>query len=541
MKIIIQKYKIAILILLAVIFTLWFSFPSRLFDCTHSTVLFDRNGVLLSASVAYDQQWRFPPAGKIPEKFTKSVVNFEDKRFFSHCGIDAAAIARAAILDIRKRRIVSGGSTISMQVIRLSRDGKSRTFIEKFIEMILAFRLELSHSKNEILSLYCSYAPFGGNVVGLEAASWRYFGCEPAKLSWAESAMLAVLPNSPSLIHLGKNRERLLSKRNLLLRKLYNKSVIDSMTYKLSTQEPLPVNPKPLPRLAPHLLDRINKDIMLSDTRKQPSVSRIISTIDVSLQKRVSENLNRHIANLSGNGIHNGAVIILDVKTGTVLAYAGNVTNDTIRENDASVDIITAPRSTGSILKPFLYASELESGELFPDQLVADIPMRIGGFAPQNFNRGFDGAVPASDALARSLNIPAVWMLQDYGIDRFYAVLKSIGMTTLHRKAQDYGLTLILGGAEGTLWDITGMYAGLARVVNNFFTNNNEYPFFQPSLVNEQDDKKGFKPGNTTQPPIGAGAAWLTLEAMQEVTRPEEESAWEYFTSSHRIAWKTGD
>lgn len=528
---------LSVMILSAVITR--FSLPSPLFDSPLSTVLFDKDGVLLSASTALDQQWRFPPSGEIPYKFRKSVINFEDKRFYLHLGVDPAALFRAAILDLRAKKIVSGGSTISMQVIRLSRPGKSRTIFEKIIEMTLAFGLELSYSKKEILSLYASYAPFGGNVVGLEAASWRYFGCSPGKLSWSESACLAVLPNAPSLVRPGKNRGILLRKRDALLKLLYKRGVVDSSTCSLALKEPLPSEPFPLPRLAPHLLDRVVVERRMTKNKKVDVGSRVNTTLIASLQTAVSGLVDKHISNLSGNEIHNAAALILDVPTGNVLAYVGNVSGSAGTDKCQAVDIITAPRSTGSILKPFLYAAKLQSGEMLPDQLVPDIPMRIGGFAPENFNRSFDGAVPASAALARSLNVPAVWMLQDYGVDRFYALLKSIGMTTLNRKGEDYGLTLILGGAEGTLWDITGMYAGLARCVTSYFNNDDDLTFFPPHFTNigtEPDSKKQ----RSSSVIIGAGTAWLTLKALLEVRRPEEESAWEYYSSSRRISWKTG-
>ncbi len=223
------------------------------FDDPYSTVMEDREGKLLGALIADDGQWRFPPPDSIPERMQKCIILFEDKNFRYHPGVDMLALVRAMCLNIKHRKIVSGGSTISMQVIRMMRKGKARTLWEKAIEMTLAFRLEMICSKDEILSMYLSHAPFGGNVVGLEAASWRYFGCIPAELTWADAATLAVLPNAPSIIHPGRNREELREKRNGLLDRLLEKKVIDSLTWMLSCPEPLPGKPKPLPQTGIHL------------------------------------------------------------------------------------------------------------------------------------------------------------------------------------------------------------------------------------------------------------------------------------------------
>jgi len=235
----------------------WNCLPSPLFNASYSTVILDRNGELLGASIAQDQQWRFPSSTHVPYKFVQAIVGFEDRRFFKHPGVDPLAATRALWQNLRAGHVVSGASTISMQVIRLSRPGRARTIAEKLIEMIMALRLEISATKNEVLALYTTHAPFGGNVVGLEAAAWRYFGREPNKLSWAEIAMLAVLPNKPALIHPGRNRAHLMQRRNVLLDRLKLEGIIDSLTCRLAKFESLPPEPVPIPRLAPHLLTRL--------------------------------------------------------------------------------------------------------------------------------------------------------------------------------------------------------------------------------------------------------------------------------------------
>ena len=229
--------------------------PGNLFkDTAYSPVVTDRNGELLGARIASDGQWRFPPSDTVPQKFQTALIEFEDRWFAFHHGVNPVAIVRAAVGNIRAGRVTSGGSTITMQVIRMSR-GKDRTIGQKLIESILATRLEWRCDKKEILAMYASHAPFGGNVVGLEAASWRYFGRPPEELTWGEAATLAVLPNSPAEIHPGKNRDRLLAKRNRLLKTLHERGHIDSLDLDLACDEPLPLKPVALPQEAHHLTE----------------------------------------------------------------------------------------------------------------------------------------------------------------------------------------------------------------------------------------------------------------------------------------------
>ncbi|MEL6941963.1 MAG: transglycosylase domain-containing protein, partial [Bacteroidota bacterium] len=247
----IKKYKtywLAAILLLSTIYYFSLSYP--LFDDPTSVVLEDQNGTLMGARIASDGQWRFPANDSLPEKFIAALTEFEDRRFFSHWGVDPIGIGRAIQQNISAKSVVSGGSTISMQVIRMARKRKRRSLWNKFIETILATRLELRYSKTEILQLYATHAPFGGNVVGLETASWRYYQKSPFLLSWSEAATLAVLPNSPALIHPGRNRTALIEKRNRLLKRLHDVQKIDTTTYQLALEEPLPDKPLPLPQLA---------------------------------------------------------------------------------------------------------------------------------------------------------------------------------------------------------------------------------------------------------------------------------------------------
>ena len=525
-----------IVILLLYVFCL----PSPLFDDPTCMVLEDKDGKLLGARIAADGQWRFPYSDAVPDKFVKAIVEFEDKRFFSHWGVDPLGLARAFRQNIQQRKIVSGGSTLTMQVMRISRKGKPRTVFQKLIETIQATRLEFKYSKNEILALYASHAPFGGNVVGLEAASWRYYAKSPAYLSWAEAATLAVLPNSPALIHPGRNRDQLLAKRNRLLKRLFEKNYFDQTSYELALEEALPQKPIPLPRLAPHLLERAYAE---NFKNKKNKITRIQSTLDENLQIRANRILKRHHQHLVSNGIHNAAAIIVEVSTGNVLAYVGNII-DAGKEHGQAVDVIPAPRSTGSILKPFLYAMMIQEGQLLPNTLIPDVPTYLSGYRPVNFHETYDGVVSAKRALIRSLNVPFIRMLQKYGLEKFHFGLKQLGFSHIRDEAQHYGLPLVLGGAEASLWDITSAYTSMARGLKNIYELDGKY---NPSDLKPLNYNNAFtKPKiEKTQfikeaPGISASASWLAFKAMKNVERPNSEGHWGYFNSSRPMAWKTG-
>ncbi|MFN4253848.1 MAG: penicillin-binding protein 1C, partial [Saprospiraceae bacterium] len=538
------------------IFIIWlFCLPDPLFQKPVSTVLEDRNGELLGARIAADGQWRFPMGGDLPEKYVACAVAFEDKRFWWHPGVDPVGLGRAVWQNLKTGRVVSGGSTLTMQVIRLARDNPPRTVWEKLVEIFMATRLELTHSKRTILAYYAANAPFGGNVVGLEAASWRYFAKRPALLSWAEAAVLAVLPNSPALIHPGRNRQALLDKRNRLLDKLLADGKLTARECELAKEEPLPDQPQPLPQLAPHLLDRLTVDggrstatnRPPSTVHRQPStVNRLSSTVHRDLQARVAAILARRQEIYRGNGIHNMAAVVIDVPTGEVLAYCGNVPGAGA-EHGEQVDIIAAPRSTGSILKPYLYALALESGDILPGSLLTDVPTQLGSYKPENFYENYDGAVPARRALIRSLNVPFVLLLQQYGLEKFHHNLQRLGLNTLKKPPSHYGLSLILGGAEANLLDITNTYACMARVLGNFYERNGRYAAddFRPVRWTADGGRRTENHPLSTvhrqpSPLLSAGAIWHTFEAMQAVERPNSSGEWELFRAGRRIAWKTG-
>ena len=535
-----------------------FCLPWQQFHVPYSTVVTDRNEELLGARIASDGQWRFPPRKTTPEKIKQCLITFEDKHFYHHWGVNPLATGRALYQNLKNKRVVSGGSTLTMQTIRLARN-KPRTLGEKVVEMIWATRLEFRASKEEILSMYVSHAPFGGNVVGLDAAAWRYFGHSAEDLSWAESAVLAVLPNAPAMIHLSKGRKTLLSKRNRLLKQLLEEEIIDASTYELAVSEPLPDEPHPLPQIAPHLVSRFYQERNGLYTR---------STIDRGIQSHIESLAERWSNEFNRSDIRNLAILVIDIPTNQVVAYCGNVHFDR-KQGGSQVDVIQAPRSTGSILKPFLYNAMLQEGSLLPKMLLPDVPVNINGFTPQNFSMQFEGAVPASEALARSLNIPAVTMLQRYGVPKFHHLLQQMGFKTINRAASHYGLSLILGGAEATLWDVTNAYAQMGRSLSSspsptvsqgkeaqilLETENTEQinnDTKQTSRNHKSNHNKQEKREQSNSSPLSveenseettsakAGAAWLTLSALTEVNRPEEID-WKSIPSMQTIAWKTG-
>ena len=500
---------------------LWLALPVVRFDDPVSPVLFSAEGRLLGARTAADGQWRFPQGERVPRRFSEVLVRFEDKRFFAHPGVDPLAVARAARQNLRAGRVQSGASTITMQVIRLARKNRPRTFAEKLREAGLALRLETSLSKAGILALFAAHAPFGGNVVGLDAASWLYFGRSPDELSWAEAAFLAVLPNDPGLTASATGRIRLRGKRDGLLEKLRDRGTIAALECRLALAEPMPDRLRALPRDAPHLLETL--------AARPGASSPFRSFIAADLQRTAGRIVEQHGARLAGRGIRNAAAILIDNRRAAVVAYVGNVGLDRGEAHGQNVDIVRSRRSTGSILKPFLYASMLKEGGLAPGTLVPDTPARFEGFKPENFDRRFRGAVPARAALAWSLNVPAVRELRDYGIPRFENRLRQWGMTTLDRPPEDYGLTLVLGGAEGELLEIAALYAKMAELASNAPGGGQEVRLLrdEPQVPSKMRE-------------LGAASAYLTLQALTAVNRPDDEGFWRNFSSSKWMAWKTG-
>lgn len=513
--------------LLAMLLVVHLCVPRPLFQTPTSTVLTDSRGELIGARISADQQWRFPESDSVSAKFAQCIIAFEDRRFRYHLGIDPVAMMRAVVHNVRQGHVAEGGSTLTMQLARMARGNQSRTLMQKAIEALWAIDIELTYSKDDILRMYASNAPFGGNTVGIDAAAWRYFGRDAHNLSWAENATLAVLPNAPSLIHLGRNREALRKKRDGLLKLLLDDGTLTQEEYQLALSEPLPEAPLPIPNQAPHLLAHIARQYAGQRTR---------CTVDLSLQQQVQDIADRYSTSYKANYISDIGIVVADVESGEVLAYVGNSSQTT---TTSQVDNVMSQRSTGSLLKPFLYAAMMSDGVATPRMIFADTPLNLNGFTPTNFSKTYCGIVPADEAVTRSLNVPLVRMLSLYGIGRFMSMLRWLGMTTLHFDEDHYGAAIILGGAEGTLWDMTGMYASLSRTLCHYKPLGNRYDHNDIHPLRLMS-KPPSRPKADDNQRLSAAAIWYAYEAMSALNRPEEEADWQNFSSMKRVAWKTG-
>lgn len=474
----------------------------------YSQVVVDNRGKIIGAYLNQDEQWQVKGDGKIPSRLELAVLTFEDREFYNHNGINYLAILRAIKTNIfQKKRI--GASTITMQVAKLYKN-RNRNYINKVLEIIETKKIENNIGKEEILKLYLNNAPYGGNIIGYRTASLLYFKKEPVNLTWAEGALLAILPNSPGMMNVEKNREILLKKRNTLLKTMYDTNIISQSQYKLSLNERLPDKRYYFDLLAPHLTRRLKDEY---------SKEKIInSTIDSEIQKKVDKIVKNYSELIQNKGIKNAAAIVIDNYNGEVKAYIGSQDFYDFEKN-GQVDGIISFRSTGSVLKPFLYALSIDDGLIAPQSKLLDIPLYFSNFSPQNANKKYTGLVEAQEALKRSLNIPFVNLLNEYGQDRFFYFLKSVS----NFKDNDfsrYGLSLILGTKEMSIENIAQLYYGLANY-GNF--KNIKY------IKNDLEEKN--------RQLITRGAAYLTINDLSKVQRYGIQNL---YTGRDNISWKTG-
>ncbi len=525
--------------------------PEPLFKTDYSTVVTDENGHILRAFLDDSQQWHFPPQknnrhirrdkrlqkqtdttnynedNRVPEKLKKAVILFEDRHFYVHPGVNPVSLLRALFQNIGAGKVKSGASTISMQVIRLAFKRK-RTLWNKAVEILQALKLELRYSKEDILRMYVQHAPYGGNIVGYTAASQKYFKRPPRQLTWSQAATLAVLPNAPGLISPMADHQSLIKKRNGLLKKLLEKKIIDKQTFQTGINEPVPRSQAPLFLNAPHLAGTLK-------TQFSKASGTIKTTILKEFQVPIEEMVKNHVTFLESMGIANAAVLVAETKTGKIRTYVGSQDFFDFAHG-GQVDGVIAPRSTGSILKPFLYALAMDDGMILPSTMIRDIPSYFGSFSPSNMDKKYNGLVTAKEALIRSLNVPAVRLLNGYGIYKFYVFLKGAGMSTLFRQPDDYGLTLVLGGAEATLYELAAMYRALGNG-----------GLFEPLILfadsqKEQgsaDGLEGLGPGRRVQL-LSPEACMLTLDMLKELKRPGAEYYWQQYQNQYPLAWKTG-
>ena len=453
--------------------------------------------------------WRYPvQTREVSPYYLDALLTYEDRWFYRHPGVNPLALVRASWQNLTGARVVSGGSTLSMQVARLL-DPHSRTFLGKLRQLWRTAQLEWHLSKDEILNLYLNRAPFGGTLQGVAAASWAYLGKSPAQLTYAEAALLAVLPQAPSRLRPDRHPLRAQQARDKVLRRLGEFQVWPQSAVDEALQEPLLLAPRLEPSLAPLLARRLNRP---------DSPPLIRTTLDATLQRRLEDLLLGWRARLPE--YTSAAILVVEEESMAVRAYLGSVDiNDAKRFGH--VDMISALRSPGSTLKPFLYGMALDDGLIHSESLLQDVPRRYGDYRPGNFSMGFTGAVPASTALSSSLNLPAVQLLEAYGPKRFAAQMRIGGMPLALPALAEPNLALILGGAGSRLEDLVSGYSAFARGGKS------------ATLRLQPDD------GLRERPLLSPGAAWIVRRILSGQARPDRDPRAE-LVQRPVLAWKTG-
>ncbi|WLG31220.1 peptidoglycan glycosyltransferase PbpC [Pseudomonas lurida] len=453
--------------------------------------------------------WRYPvQTSEVSPYYLDALLTYEDRWFYQHPGVNPLALARATWQNLSGARVVSGGSTLSMQVARLL-DPHSRTFHGKLRQLWRTAQLEWHLSKEETLNLYLNRAPFGGTLQGVAAASWAYLGKSPSQLTHAEAALLAVLPQAPSRLRPDRHPQRAQEARDKVLRRLAEFQVWPHAAVDEALEEPLLLAPRLEPSLAPLLARRLNRP---------DSPPLIRTTLDATLQRRLEDLLLGWRARLPEHT--SAAILVVEEETMAVRAYLGSVDiNDAKRFGH--VDMISALRSPGSTLKPFLYGMALDEGLIHSESLLQDVPRRYGDYRPGNFSMGFTGAVPASTALSSSLNLPAVQLLEAYGPKRFAAEMRMGGVPLALPALAEPNLALILGGAGSRLEDLVSGYSAFARDGKS------------ATLRLQPDDTL------RERPLLSPGAAWIVRRILSGQARPDRDPRAE-LVQRPLLAWKTG-
>ncbi len=474
-----------------------------------STTVVDRNGKLLRAFAMADGRWRLPAQVKdVDPGYLNLLLDYEDRRFRSHLGVDPLALGRAAFQLVTRGHIVSGGSTITMQVARLMEPRQQRSIAAKLRQMVRAVQLERKLSKDEILDLYLTLAPFGGNLEGVRAASLAYFGKEPKRLSLAESALLVALPQSPETRRLDRYPDAARAARDRVLARMARDGRVSKEDAEQAKAVPVPRLRKPMPLLAPHATDQ-SQAVMKGELR-------IRLTLDSTIQKAL-ETLARDRALALGPDVSVG-ILAVDNASGDVLAHVGS--SDYFDNRRAGqVDMTRAVRSPGSTLKPFIYGLAFEDGFVHPESLIEDRPIRYGNYAPENFDMTFQGTVTVRHALQMSLNVPAISLLDRVGANRLTARIRQAGANLVLPKDETPGLAMGLGGVGVTLGDLVRLYAGFPRQGTTVALRE---------IVRTED---GAEP--ETRRLLDPSAAWLVGNVLMGTPPPDN-------APRNRLAFKTG-
>lgn len=518
--------------------------PKKLVEnIEYSQMVYDRNGELLSVYLDSKEEWHFSYQGEIPENLKTAVLIYEDKKFYSHYGVDYLRIIKSFANNILGKKKM-GASTISMQVVKLL-EPVPRTYLNKIFEIVKTFKLENNFSKDEILKIYLNNVSYGSNIKGYSTAIRMYFNKDVKDLSYSEAALLAVLPNSPGILNLKKNNEKLLEKRNFLLKRLFVKKILDERKYKFSLLEKLPNKIFYFKNKSPQF------SYFLKTKYKDKTIN---STLDFNLQQKVEKIAKDYSREMKNTGINNVSVLVINNKTKEVRAYLASQDFED-KKNNGEIDGLQAKRSPGSLLKPFLYALAIDEGLITNKSLYPDVPIYFNNFYPKNSDKTFSGMTQMENALIKSLNIPFVKLLSDYGVDKFYYFLENLD----RYKEEDfkkYGLSLILGTREMRAVDIAKLYVALA--------NFGEYSDFKYILEEESLSTKK-NPSDVTSTALDVthndlnesskflsnkkssnqrnikifskGASYITLDTLSKVVRPEQENL---YILNKPISWKTG-
>jgi len=490
-----------------------FPFPMASLEPPAATMVLARNGEPLRLFLASDAAWRFPTElSAVSPILPRILIAAEDRHFRRHPGVNPLSLVRAALSNVRAGHVVSGGSTITMQLARLAHP-RSRTFGAKIAEAFRALQLERRLSKDVILERYCNMAPYGGNIVGVGAASFFYFDKTPDRLSLAEAALLAVLPRSPLRLDPIRHPQAARAARNRLLAALARRRVIGLVAAREAMAAPMPQKLTRPPFVAPHFCEM---------AREQAGAGpRLVTTLDPAAQQAVVNILRGRTSWLHAQGIGSVAAVVLDPAGRDVLAMVGG----TEYFGDARFGQINGTairRSPGSALKPFLYALALDQGIVFPQSLLLDIPTGFAGYAPKNYDGQFRGRVTTEQALVTSLNVPAVRLLDRVGTATFLDVLRRGGLSSLDKPAAHYGLSLVLGGGEVTLLSLVNLYADLASF------GEHRSPRFLPGPP---------EPGTRL---FSREACAMVTQMLTKLERPDLPTSWERALAVPAVAWKTG-
>ncbi len=509
---------IKLLVFVSLVFMIIFSglnlvFPFK-FHVNYSSIVTDRNNVVIHAFLSNEDKWRmYSELKEISPSLKKAIIFKEDKYFYYHPGINLISIIRALKNNLIQQKRTSGASTIDMQVVRLL-EPKKRTYQNKIIEMFRALQLEVNYSKDEILQLYLNLVPYGGNIEGIKAASLLYFGKSPNHLSPAEIASLAIIPNRPNSLKPGTNNQKLINERNKWLKRLRPSKIWSNEIIDDAIEESLSMYRREAPKYAPHFSYRIKN--------KFPDKSIIHSTLSLETQRKTEKLLSDYARKLYLVNTKNAAVFIIDNKTHSIVSYIGSSDFNNI-ETSGQVDGVRAIRSPGSTLKPLLYGLAFDKGIITPKTIIEDLPVNYNGYEPENYNNKFNGQVSVEFALINSLNVPAVNLLNEISTDKIINKLEDCGFYQIKKDKDKLGLSLILGGCGVNLEQLCNLFS--------CFANSGMYIPAHYIISDTLTISKKI---------LSKPSAFMLSDILSKLTRPNMQFQWQNSNSLPPIAWKTG-